>query len=1424
MKKIFTLIAVLCCASVQLMADKVEASKTLPADGKPEHVFTMVSGNGYYSNANTAPTQNEANYGTFAFYAAEGKTDAYYIYSKTANKWLTYAAGASYNNGTNFVKLQDTYEADDYFVLNNYSGDLYEISPVTTGGTTDKYLNWFGGVGNSNPLDGNGTLGLWQDSGAKDGGSRWTFAEVIVVERNYTVTVPEGHTIKIGEQKLANGDTYTIEGSVKKGDITVVAPQGQFAAVAINDIEQTIKVYFANIPKQPATETYVNAVVYPAQQDAVGAAVATETNGVYTLSNNVLAASFVRLGDALYFGGSKAMDLAAGTEIFSVAFGNGENVPASGMKLKSVAVQDLEANPNAVGGAEHFAGKQIVAEYEYAYKEKALKLTWRAVLRDGSHYLRSEMDLTGVDDVDMYNIIPLAYNVDTKAAGSVPAVVGNTRGAVIMSNKIFAGLETPTAYNTVGEATNADDAWQLATSPDPVSLTADSWTEVADGDVPARITEATGAGYPNVLAYKQENIVLKENQKVEVLVKYTSGAHRLNLAGADLLDESGNIAANDYHSGYTGGQHSNNTFSFIAPYDGTFTIRVMIENLTESVNASSTLTTKIYTPKGGVVVNTDIVGIQGLWSRNTTLAAGETWKVAGVVGLIAQDGVQADSNIHKTQKRRSFLAYSERERAVPWRATPVYLTWYELQINRNNAEPGREHLDNTKADDVLDVLNHWKSDLYDRYGVTPSIYIIDDGWDQYGEWKFHKSFPNEMRDMAALAEQMGSGVGAWLGPVGGYGQSGNYRRAYWNDKGGMQLSNPAYYKAFKDAAYNLVMNQGDYRFFKFDGISGQFTSVGPDAGDIGNENAEGIIRLERYVREELREDIFFNTTVGTWASPFWYQFTDATWRQENDHDRIGNNSVNRENWITYRDRLVYQNYVTNSPICPINTLMTHGFILTQYGPPAGDVRDYNHVLNELRCAFVCGSGLVELYNDYQLMNSINDGKLWADLAECIAWQKRNADVLPDIHWVGGNPWNGSKTAIYGWASWNGKKATLALRNGGGKIDKITLTLREALNIPANVKGSIIFRRSFSDQATVGAIPEGEPIDIDEKLTISLRGSSVYSFDGVCSDTEVKKVEGLTLKAENAEMAVKSTMLVKATVAPANATFQALTWTSSDETIATVSNGYVKALKEGEVTITATAIDGSEVSASVTVKVVPEVREPYATNFDKNTKATRSDRYIKSISLTEKDGEAQVVEIGKAQPYIDKSADETCVFRCTPGSELTAVIDRAGGWTNAYVYIDLDHDQQFSFNEGSTDQTGTDVMSFSFYTGSFDNDTDGGVNSAGESITGSGRNTMTLPAFTAPKEAGTYRIRFKMDWNSIDAGGQVAADGTCTGANGFLANGGSIVDATLIVGDATAIEKVEAANGQAAIYDLSGRKLNSVPQRGVYIQNKRKMIK
>ena len=1507
----------------------------------------MVSGNGAYVSPTTTPVEGDAANGLFAFYAVDGVNGAYYIYSHNAKQWLSYDKKASYPTGVSFIKMSDSKVEGTYFKVENYADDFYQISPYTTGGTAQAiYLNYFGGVSACSGK----TLGLWTDNGSKDAGSRYTFAEHVIAERTYTISVPEGVTLKIAGVEYADGSTITVEGSLDKSTVSVTAPEGKFAVVSVNDAENTITVNVATLPELPACEPYANAWVYPKQQDNVGAANISEDNGVYVLSNKVLAAGFMKVGEALYFAGSESMNLVAGTEPFTVAFGSGDNVPASAMTLKSVATETLAANKTAIGGAEHFAGVALVAEYEYTYKGAKIEIVWRAVLRDGSHYLRTEIELKGVDDVDMYNVIPMIYNVDTQAAGSAPKVVGNTRGATLVSDKIFAGLETPTAYNTVGEATGEENAWELKDTKS-ASLTATSWTQVAQADVPNRVTEATGAGYPNVLAYSMTNVELKKNQKVEIEVKYTSGNHRLNFGGADLVASNGNIAANDYHSGYSGGQHSNNTFAFTAPYDGTFAVRVFVENKSESIDASSTMTVKVYEAKEGVVVNTAVVGIQGRWSRNTTLAAGETWKVGAVVGLVAQDGKQSDANIRNTQKRRSFLAYSERERAVPWRAYPCYISWYELNINRNNAAPGSEHTNMTAAQ-VLDVLNNWKTNFYDKYGVAPAAFVIDDGWDNYGPWTFHSGFPNEMRDMSALAKEMGAGIGAWLGPVGGYGQSGNYRRSYWNsnNRGGMQLSNPLYYETFLAAAENLVCNQDgqpgfnantdNYMFFKYDGISAQFSAVGPDAGDTGNENAEGIIRLERYVRENLREDIFFNTTVGTWASPFWYQITDATWRQENDYGTIGNNSIDRENWITYRDRLVYQNYVSNSPLCPINTLMTHGFILSNYGSVSGN-KTYEAVLREMRCAFVCGSGMVELYNDYSLMNSINGGKLWEDLAECMAWQKKNADVLPDAHWVGGNPWNGSSAEVYGWASWNGAKATLALRNGSNSQQTYTFTLRQALEIPANITGAIILNKSFNVQNALSGLTEGVAIDIDQQLTVTLPGSSVYAFDGVNSDPsqvpfEVvdyspKKAEAIetikinfnseaagefnqyemskfmkfkqgnnvasgvsnyvvngaeltvtlntkvntpgeyTLvipeglitrasdgKAFSGELAFTITApeaIVVKSVSPsediyslstieitfnkavvaAEAAAAVVVKNAAGEVVAnttyTVEGNMLTLVLDNEVTtpgeytvvipegVVVGAAIGDAFSGEVTITVEEfDVYEPRNVG-----NKTRNDRNINSITLSSEFHGASSYELtatDKGLDYVNMAtAAEPVYFVAAPGETVTATVDAAGSWVHFFVFIDKEGDGfTASIAEGSNWAPAGDLVAYSFYNNDSSSD-ESGWNSVGDVVTGNNRNKPSIPAFTAPEEAGVYRMRFKQDWCSIDPQGD--ADGKF---GDFKANGGQIIDVLLAVTNSTGVEEVKTENGEVkAIYDLTGRKLEQISAPGVYVVNGKKVL-
>ena len=86
------------------------------------------------------------------------------------------------------------------------------------------------------------------------------------------------------------------------------------------------------------------------------------------------------------------------------------------------------------------------------------------------------------------------------------------------------------------------------------------------------------------------------------------------------------------------------------------------------------------------------------------------------------------------------------------------------------------------------------------------------------------------------------------------------------------------------------------------------------------------------------------------ASPFWFHFTDAVWRQEGDYGEAGDQGTDRERWITYRDRLVYQNFIQRSPVCPINTLMTHGFILSRWGAVSKNM-DYDGIVREMRCAF-----------------------------------------------------------------------------------------------------------------------------------------------------------------------------------------------------------------------------------------------------------------------------------------------------------------------------------------------------------------------------------------------------------------------------------------------------------------------------------------
>ena len=215
------------------------------------------------------------------------------------------------------------------------------------------------------------------------------------------------------------------------------------------------------------------------------------------------------------------------------------------------------------------------------------------------------------------------------------------------------------------------------------------------------------------------------------------------------------------------------------------------------------------------------------------------------------------------------------------------------------------------------------------------------------------------------------------------------------------------------------------------------------------------------------------------------------------------------------------------------------------------------------------------------------------------------------------------------------------------------------------------------------------------------------------------------------------------------------------------------------------------------------KDDYAINFDKDAKQTHSSRYSSSVSLQQTGKDKQTIEFGKTMNGYEDLTAGTEKFTVEAGSEVTPSIGYVGEWMHGYVYIDLDNNKQFSFNADGADQTGTEVVSYSYYKDQ---------NSKGETVASS-CNVNPMPAFTAPTEPGTYRIRFKVDWDNIDAGGSVVS------GNHILNNGGGIYDATLEVvepvTDGISTINAEVANGEAQLFTVDGVQIAKL-QKGLNI--------
>ena len=418
-------------------------------------------------------------------------------------------------------------------------------------------------------------------------------------------------------------------------------------------------------------------------------------------------------------------------------------------------------------------------------------------------------------------------------------------------------------------------------------------------------------------------------------------------------------------------------------------------------------------------LNGDVVS--GL-KRTLPLEAGKAITYSSVIG-VARPG----------QMRRDFLAYVEEERAHPYRTFLHYNTWYDLGYGSRYDAQG-----------VLNRINVFGEELVRQRGVHMDSFLLDDGWDNtHSAWELNSGFPNGFLPLKAAAADYGFGIGVWMSPWGGYQKEKDERIAYGKEHGfevvdgGFALSAPHYYQTFASTCSKFVRDDGVNQF-KFDG-TGNAGQVFP--GSLFDSDFAAAIHLVTSLRAQS-PDIYINLTTGTKPSPFWLRYADSIWRSGEDHDFTGQGTW-RQKWITYRDAQTYRNIVQVGPLFPLNSLMLHGLIYAQQAEHLTDDPGHDFT-SEVHSYFGSGTQFQEMYITPTLLAKDD----WDVLAESARWSRRNASVIRDTHWIGGDPGKGE---VYGWASWNEDAGILVLRNPSAQPRRIDIDVQETFELPPEAK-------------------------------------------------------------------------------------------------------------------------------------------------------------------------------------------------------------------------------------------------------------------------------------------------------------------------------------------------------------------------------------
>ena len=220
----------------------------------------------------------------------------------------------------------------------------------------------------------------------------------------------------------------------------------------------------------------------------------------------------------------------------------------------------------------------------------------------------------------------------------------------------------------------------------------------------------------------------------------------------------------------------------------------------------------------------------------------------------------------------------------------------------------------------------------------------------------------------------------------------------------------------------------------------------------------------------------------------------------------------------------------------------------------------------------------------------------------------------------------------------------------------TLTLKATVSPSGATNSAVTFTSSDKKVATVNSKGVVTPVS-PGTVTITVKTSD-GNFSDTCKVTVKRAVTSVTLNKNTADLKSDTTLTLKATVKPSNATDKTLTWSSSNKKVATVnSKGVVTPVGKGTATITVKSENGLKDTCKVTVyQVVTGV------TLTETATVYAGEKITLKAKVTPADANEQAIIWTSSNTSVAKVTSKGVVTGVKSGTAVITVQSKEGDYT------------------------------------------------------------------------------------------------------------------------------------------------------------------